>query len=329
MISCIFVFYIAASGGPADAITRVPQSLFCQILWSWRKAPCCADLTLAWKSAPSASAATGAGSPTQRRSHAAGAFYPLRVTPAHGWLRMALSADRSAESDTMVSKPEATQTAAADADALYAQRENLASARKAAAIWAGRLQANPQDFEAAWKLARARYWLGGHAAEDERKELLEAGITAARAAIAVEPQRPEGHFWMAANMGDLAESHGLRQGLKYRGDIKKALLTVLKLDPAFQQGSADRALGRWYYKVPGLFGGSNEKAEEHLRRSLKYNPVSTASLYFLAEALIEEGREDEARAQLQKVLDAPLDPDWTPEDREFKAKASRLLATLR
>ena len=57
-------------------------------------------------------------------------------------------------------------------------------------------------------------------------------------------------------MGALAESFGLRQGLKYRGDIKDALLTVLKLDPAFQQGSADRALGRWYFKVPGLFGGS-------------------------------------------------------------------------
>ncbi len=57
-------------------------------------------------------------------------------------------------------------------------------------------------------------------------------------------------------MGALAESFGLRQGLKYRGAIKDELLTVLRLDPAFQEGSADRALGRWYYKVPGLFGGS-------------------------------------------------------------------------
>jgi hypothetical protein len=29
------------------------------------------------------------------------------------------------------------------------------------------------------------------------------------------------------------------------------------------------------------------------------------------------------------VIDAPLDPDWTPEDREFKQKAQRLLSTLR
>ena len=67
-------------------------------------------------------------------------------------------------------------------------------------------------------------------------------------------------MWLAANMGALAESFGLRQGLKYRGAIKDELLAVLRIDPAFQQGSADRALGRWYFKVPGLFGGSNRRS---------------------------------------------------------------------
>src|SRR5687767_2254924 len=218
---------------------------------------------------------------------------------------------------------------APDADALYADRQNLASVRRAEAIWAQRLQQNARDFEAAWKLARARYWLGGHAPQQERKALLEAGITAARAAVAAEANRPEGHFWIAANMGALAESFGLRQGLKYRGEIKSELETVLRLDAAFQQGSADRALGRWYFKVPGLFGGSKKKSEEHLRKSLTYGVNSTASRFFLAETLLDMDRKPEAIAELQRVLDAPLDPEWAPEDREFKDKAQRLLATLR
>ena len=175
---------------------------------------------------------------------------------------------------------------------------NLASARQAADIWAQRLQANPKDFEAAWKLARARYWLGGHAAEAERKALPRGRHRRRRAPRSqLQPNRPEGHFWIAANMGALAESFGLRQGLKYRGDIKDELLTVLRLDPAFQQGSADRALGRWYYKVPGLFGGSKKKSEEHLRKSLTYNPNSTASRFFLAETLLDMDRKDEAIAR--------------------------------
>jgi tetratricopeptide (TPR) repeat protein len=216
-----------------------------------------------------------------------------------------------------------------DPDGLYAARSDVAKAREAATIWTNRLQQNPKDFESAWKLSRARYWLGTHAPEAERKTLLEGGIEAGRTAVALEPKRPEGHFWIAANMGALAESFGMRQGLKYRGDIKEELLQVLALDPAFQQGSADRALGRWYFKVPGLFGGSNKKSEEHLRKSLTYNPNSTASRFFLAETLLDLGKKHEARAELQKVLDAPLDPEWAPEDREWQAKAKALLPTIK
>lgn len=217
---------------------------------------------------------------------------------------------------------------AEDPDALYRQRENLAAARQAEAIWAARVTRDAKDFESAWKLARARYWLGGHAEEKSRKAYLEGGIAAGRTAAAAQPNKPEGHFWTAANMGALAESFGLRQGLKYRGDIKAELETVLRLDPAYLQGSADRALGRWYYKVPGMFGGSDQKSEEHLRKSLTYKPDSSSSLYFLAETLIALKRKPDAKAILQRLLDAPVDPDWAPEDREFKQKASVLIKTL-
>ena len=77
--------------------------------------------------------------------------------------------------------------------------------------------------------------------------------------------------------------------------------------------------------MPGLFGGSNKKSEEHLRKSLTYAPQSTASHFFLAETLFDLDRDDEARAELQRVLDAPIQPGWEPEDREFKAKASQRL----
>lgn len=216
----------------------------------------------------------------------------------------------------------------ADADALYTQRGDIAKARQAADIWEQQLRTNGGDFTAAWKLARARFWLGSHAGQNERKAFLESGIAAGRAAVAQQPNRPEGHFWIAANMGALAESFGLRQGLKYRGDIRDELLIVLKLDPAFQQGSADRALGRWYLKVPSLFGGSKKKSEEHLRRSLTYNPNSISSRFFLAETLLEMDRKADAIAELRRVAELQPDPDWIPEDQEFKSKAQRLLATV-
>jgi predicted Zn-dependent protease len=101
---------------------------------------------------------------------------------------------------------------------------------------------------------------------------------------------------------------------------------VLRIDQAYQQGSADRALGRWYFRVPRLFGGSKQKSEEHLRTSLKYAPNSHASRFFLAETLFALDRDGEAIEELKKVIAAPVSPEWAPEDREFKQKARKALA---
>ena len=218
---------------------------------------------------------------------------------------------------------------APQADALYARRDDAGAARHAADLYLAQHRAAPQDFVAAWKAARAAYFLGTHGPDADRRMWLETGMSAATRAVALNDTRPEGHFWLAATMGALAESYGLRQGLKYRSRIKQALERVLAIDPAFMEGSADRALGRWYHKVPGLFGGSAAKAEQHLRKSLTYNPASVVSLYFLAELYEDEGRPVEARRLYQEVLEAPVHQDYVPEDRAFKAQAQRRLQALR
>ena len=220
----------------------------------------------------------------------------------------------------------ATQT---DPDALYRDRENLSSARRAEEIWTARLAADPRDFESAWKLARVDYWLGTNGLPPrDRKPALEAGVAAARKAVAISGGRCEGHFWLAANMGALAESFGLRQGIRYRTPIRESLERCLKIDPSFLDGSPDRALGRWYYKVPGLFGGNKKKSEEHLRKALSYNPRSIITLLFLGETLDELDRRVEARKVLEAAIAAPLSDEWAPEDRRFKEQARARLAKI-
>jgi hypothetical protein len=217
-----------------------------------------------------------------------------------------------------------------DPDVLYRDREAPASAHAATDIWKRRASETPADIESGWKLARACYWMGtsGPDAQDTRRRWLQDGIAAARVVIAQAPTRPEGHFWLAANMGALAEAHGLREGIRYRRPTREALETVLKLDPGYLDGSADRALGRWFFKVPGLMGGDKVRAEQHLRKALAYKPDSIISLIFLAELLIDRDRRDDARALLEAAVAAPIDPEWAPEDRRFKVQARELLAAL-
>ena len=228
------------------------------------------------------------------------------------------------------SSQEPAGPATTDPDALYAERESLPQAAQAEAIWADAAGAGSARLRVGLE-AGARAVLAGRTRrpEAERKARLEAGIAAGRAAVALQPDRPEGHFWIAANMGALAESFGLRQGLKYRGAIKDEILAVLRLDPDLPGAAPPTARsGAGTTRCPGLFGGSKEKSEEHLRRSLTYAPQSTASLFFLAETLLAQGRRAEGIAALHGVTDAPLDPAWAPEDREFKAKARQKLQEL-
>jgi tetratricopeptide (TPR) repeat protein len=213
-----------------------------------------------------------------------------------------------------------------DPDALYKERVDMSKARQAADIWEARVKANPRDAESAWKLARATYWIGPHEEKEAGRKTLERGVAAGKQAIAISPDRPEGHFWMAANMGALAESYGLRQGLKYRGAIKDALERVLKIDPAFQKGSAYAALGRWYHMVPGLFGGSEAKSEEYLRKALTYDPDGILAHFYLSETLFERNKDADAIEELKKTVTAARNPDFDPEDREFQMKAAAELA---
>lgn len=228
-----------------------------------------------------------------------------------------------------VSARSCPQAVGGDPDQLYAERARLDCAVEAAAIWEGRLADGTPDFESAWKLARACYWLGGHVPSADRRKQYERGIVAGRRAVDINAARPEGHFWLAANMGTLAESFGLRAGLRYRGPVKRELETVLSIDPSYGDGLADRALGRWYLRVPSLLGGSKKKSVEHLQRALTYDRTAAASHLFLAETYMAMDRREEARQELQRVLDAPVHPDWVPEVGEFKQRAAALLATLR
>ncbi len=213
-----------------------------------------------------------------------------------------------------------------DADALYRERATAGQAEAAADLWEQQLEGQPGRLRRGVE-AGARDVLARHAWAGCRRGGQPSSAAWPRDGRrrCSRPRVPRGISGWRPTWARWPSRSGCARGCATAAAIKDALETVLRIDPAFQQGSADRALGRWYYKVPGLFGGSKQKSEEHLRKSLTYNPDSTASHFFLAETLFELNRDREAREELQKVIAGPVDPEWEPEDRDFKDQARRRL----
>jgi len=75
-----------------------------------------------------------------------------------------------------------------------------------------------------------------------------------------------------------------------------------------------------------MFGGSETKSEEYLRKALTYGPDSILTHFYLAETLFERDKDAEAIAELKKTVATTRNPDFDPEDREFQMKATAELA---
>ncbi|HEV7857493.1 MAG TPA: TRAP transporter TatT component family protein [Pyrinomonadaceae bacterium] len=213
----------------------------------------------------------------------------------------------------------------AQADKLYAGREDLAQARQAIALLKQARSADLGNYEAAWKLSKFNYYLGDFTSGgDERERSFHDGIEAGKAAVKLQPEKPEGHFWLGANYGGKAQVSTL-SGFSAVKDMRQEMETVLRLDEGFESGSAYMALGQLYLEAPGMLGGDSHKAVEILEKGLRYGVNSSPYRLQLAKAYLAVKRKDDARKQLNALLDIKPDPLYLPEFKKATEEARKLL----
>src|ERR1043165_8901068 len=163
----------------------------------------------------------------------------------------------------------------AQADALYAGRADLNKARMAVSALRQARTAGYGDYETAWEVARAAFYVAEHTDNDsERDDMYREGIEAGKAAVTLQPNKPDGHFWLGANYGGSA-AHSTLANLSSFQDIKGEMETVLKLDESYQGYSAYLGLGRLYLQAPKIRGGDPPEAVEYLEKGVKLNPNNT------------------------------------------------------
>ena len=236
---------------------------------------------------------------------------------------------RACNESVPVESPAADSASAANdittADQLYGQRADLAQLRRGIVSLRQAQTKDPAKYDAAWKLSKFDYYLATHTGDSkERDDAFKAGIDAGKAAVQLQNDKPDGHFWLGANYGGAAEQSAI-QGLATVNDIKSEMNTVLRLDQGYQNGSAYMVLGLVYLNAPGIVGGDPKKAVEEMEQGLRFGEPNAFLHLHLAEAYKKVGRNDDARKELKKILSMTPDPDYVPEYKEASAAAQKLL----
>jgi tetratricopeptide (TPR) repeat protein len=242
-----------------------------------------------------------------------------------------LACHRSAAPTPTAADGTDTNTAAtrlAEAETLYAGREDLNKARVALADLRQARTADYTNYEVTWKLARAAFYVGEHTDSDsERDDVFREGIEAGKEAVKLEPNKPDGHFWLGANYGGTA-AHSTLAGLSSFQDIKGEMEAVLKLDESYQGYSAYLGLGRLYRQAPRVLGGDSAKAIDYLEKGVKLSPNNTMMRLELAQAYAAQGRDAEAKKQIEAIKAVTPDPQHVAEHKEALAKAEKLLQRI-
>jgi tetratricopeptide (TPR) repeat protein len=109
-------------------------------------------------------------------------------------------------------------------------------------------------------------------------------------------------------------------------EIKRHVVRAIELDPNHAQ--ALQMMGGLLMELPWFLGGDEKEAQAYLERAIAADGNFTNARILLAKLYQKQDRIDEAKAQLEAVINAkhPHYPyTWT---RKFKPEAEQLLKEL-
>jgi len=180
--------------------------------------------------------------------------------------------------------------------------------------------ADTNSAAAARELARASFDLAELATnETQRAEAARCGIDAGRRLIAREPKSAPGHYYLAMNLGELAQAEAPSlAAYKLVHEVEREFKAAAELDERFDYAGPVRNLGALYFQAPGwpLSVGNNRKARERFERAAALAPEYPENQLYLAEAQLKWRQLDSLKVTLNK-----LEAIWPAARTNFSGEA--------
>jgi tetratricopeptide (TPR) repeat protein len=166
-------------------------------------------------------------------------------------------------------------------------------------------QLHTNEPAAAWQFARACYDFNDFATNNTgRAELASRGIAACRQLLARESNSAPGHYYLAIELGQLADTRRNLAAIKMVREIEREFKMADDLDEHFDYAGPARCLGLLYRDAPGwpVSIGSRHKAREWLEQAVKLAPDYPENHLNLVESRLQWNDRTGAKNEL-KMLD--------------------------
>ncbi len=193
---------------------------------------------------------------------------------------------------------------------------------KADSLYTAVLQKTPENAAVNWKLARLYVSMGEALppeSPEKRQPYFAKAVEFAKTSTSHDDSIAEGHTWLAASLGVLADNTGAREKIKRANSIKRELDRALELNPeddvalsilgSFNREIADMG---WLEKVfaktflGSLPEGSHEEAEKMLKKAIVVNPRVIRHYHELGLLYRDMKRYREAVDVLNEALTKPV-----------------------
>ena len=151
-------------------------------------------------------------------------------------------------------------------------------------------QSNTNVSATAWKFARACFEFNDFVTNNTgRAELANQGIAACRQLLARESNSAPGHYYLAVELGMLADTKRNMAAFKMVKEMEREFKIAGDLDEHFDYAGPERGLGLLYRDAPGwpVSIGSRHKARQWLERAAKLAPDYPENHLNLVESCLQ------------------------------------------
>jgi tetratricopeptide (TPR) repeat protein len=203
------------------------------------------------------------------------------------------------------------------------------------------VELDPSSYEAPWKAGRTLVAIGDlEQRGNPQKDLYNKALKYAERAVKVNPSGAEGHLVRAFALDRVGLFEGGKTKIRLAREVRAEAQRAIDLDPLLDE--AYHVLGEWNYKLADmgfvsrlvtktLLGGmpddvSFRNAAHYFELAIQANSARLDHHLAYARTLMRLDRKDDARVELQKVLQLPArelgDSDRKEEARQLLERLS-------